>query len=217
MTALWALLLLPLLLLLLGYILSRRMTDRHRPDEVRSPAECGLEYEEVSFPASDGVTLRGWWVPSPGAERALILLHGQAGSMDPDVQYLPALHAAGFHVLQFDFRAHGRSAGRLSTIGYLEIQDVLGAVAFVRDKGVYRVGLLGFSMGARVAILAAPLLAEVRAVVADGGPPRMLPAIAARMREMGLPRGLGWPLAWLTLAVTSLRVRANLFRWEPLR
>lgn len=45
-----------------------------------------------------------------GAERALILLHGQAGSsMDPNVQYLPALHAAGFHVLQFDLRAHGRS------------------------------------------------------------------------------------------------------------
>jgi pimeloyl-ACP methyl ester carboxylesterase len=206
-----------LLLLAAGCFLSWQMTHRHFPDERRSPAEYGLAFEEVSFPASDGLTLHGWWIPSPGAERAIVMLHGQAGSMDPDVQYVPALHAAGLSVLMFDFRAHGRSDGTLSTIGYLERQDVLGAVAFLRAKGIVRIGLFGFSMGARVAILTAPLCPEVRAVVADGGPPRMLPAIAMRAQEMGFPEELSVPMAWLTLAVTSLRVRANLFRYEPLR
>lgn len=64
MAALRLLLLIPFLLLLLGYVLSRRMTDRHRPDEKRSPAEYGLEFEEVAFPSTDGAPLRGWWVPS---------------------------------------------------------------------------------------------------------------------------------------------------------
>lgn len=205
-----------LLVAALGFWLSWQMTERHFPDERRSPAEYGLPFEEVSFPAADGLALRGWWIPAAGAERAVIFLHGQAGSMDPDVQYVPALHAAGLSVLMFDFRAHGRSAGRVTTIGYLERQDVLGAVAFLREKGLTRVGLLGFSMGARVALLTAPLCPEVRAVVADGGPARMLPAIAARIQERGFPRWLGVPFAWLTLAFTSLRVGANLFRYEPI-
>jgi pimeloyl-ACP methyl ester carboxylesterase len=144
------------------------------------------------------------------------MLPGQFGSMDPDVQYLPALHEAGFSVLMFDFRAHGRSDGAVSTLGYLERYDVLGAVNFLRGKGFVRIGLWGFSMGARVALLAAPLCPEVRAIVADGGPPRMLPAIAARIQEMGLPEELAGPLAWLALAGTALRLRANLFRYEPL-
>jgi fermentation-respiration switch protein FrsA (DUF1100 family) len=205
-----------LFLAAVGFWLSWEMTRRHPPDERRSPAEYGLTFEEVSFPAGDGLTLRGWWIPAAGAERAVVFLHGQAGSMDPDVQYVPALQAAGLSVLMFDFRAHGRSAGRTGTIGYLERQDVRGAVAYLRQKGITRIGLLGFSMGARVALLAASLCPEVRAVVADGGPPRMLPAIAARVQERGLPRWLGVPSAWLTLAFTSLRVGANLFRYEPI-
>ena len=205
------------LLLVVGYFLSWKLTGRHLPDERRSPTEYELVFEEVSFSAADGLTLRGWWIPAPGAERTVVMLHGQAGSMDPDVQYVPALHKAGLSVLMFDFRAHGRSDGTFSTIGYLERQDVLGAVAFVRGKGITRIGLFGFSMGARVAILTAPLCPEVRAIVADGGPPRMLPAIAMRVQEMGFPEELAVPMAWLTLAVTSLRVRANLFRYEPIR
>jgi pimeloyl-ACP methyl ester carboxylesterase len=216
MAALYTVLALMLLTLALALFLSWKMARRHVPDETRSPTEYGLPFEDIAFPAADGLTLRGWWIPGSDAERAIIMLHGQAGSMDPDVQYVPALHEAGFNVLMFDFRAHGRSDGRISTIGYLEQRDVLGAVAFVYARGIARIGLFGFSMGARVALLAAPLCPGVKAVVADGGPPRMLPAIAVRLQEMGLPEELARPLAWLTLAGTSLRVRANLLRYEPL-
>ena len=49
--------------LAMGYVFSRLLTRRHTPDETRSPAEYGLTFEDVSFPARDGVTLRGWWIP----------------------------------------------------------------------------------------------------------------------------------------------------------
>jgi uncharacterized protein len=147
----------------------------------------------------------------------VIMLHGHGGSMDPDVQYVPALHAAGFNVLMFDFRAHGRSDGRVSTIGYLERQDVLGAVDFVRAKGIERIGLLGFSMGGVVAMLTAPICPDVRAVISDGGPARMRTALTVWAWERGVPKLLGAVIAWLTLAVTSLRVGANQFRYEPVR
>ena len=124
-----SLLALLLLLLAAGYAMSRRFTRRSEPDVQRSPAEYGLAFEEVEFPATDGLLLRGWWIPAPGSDRAVIFLHGQGGSMDPDVQYVPALQQAGLSVLMFDFRAHGRSEGRVSTIGYLERQDAWGALA----------------------------------------------------------------------------------------
>lgn len=213
-----ALVLVPLgLLLVLGYILSWALTRRHRPDESRSPSEYGLAYEEVAFRTQDGLTLRGWWIPAPGSDRAVIFLHGHGGSMDPDVQYAPALHAAGFNVLMFDFRAHGRSEGSLSTVGYLERRDALAAVDFVRGKGSERIGFLGFSMGGIVAMLTAPICPAVRAVISDGGPARLRTSLTVWGQEHRLPRPLAAVLAWLTLAVTSLRVGANQFRYEPIR
>jgi len=230
MAILWLLLSILLILLVLGYVLSVLMTRRYTPDETRSPAEYGLAFDEVAFPARDGVTLRGWWIPAaptptlprfvPGegeSDRIVIFLHGHGGSMDPDVQYVPALHAAGFNVLMFDFRAHGRSDGRMSTIGYLERQDVLGAVDFVRAKSIERIGLLGFSMGGIAAMLTAPICPNVRAVVSDSGPARMRTTLTVWTWERGVPRWLGAVLAWLTLAATSLRVGANQFRYEPVR
>jgi fermentation-respiration switch protein FrsA (DUF1100 family) len=218
MITLWFLPLFTLLALLaLGFALSLLFTRRHKPDETRSPAEYGLAFEEVTFPTRDGLALRGWWIPASNSDRAVIFLHGHAGSMDPDVQYAPALHTAGLNVLMFDFRAHGRSDGKMSTIGYLERQDALGAVDFVRAKSISRIGLLGFSMGGRVAMLTVPICPHVRAVISDGGPARLDSAMTNWVMERGAPRLLAVALAWLAIAVTSLRLRANLFRYEPAR
>jgi pimeloyl-ACP methyl ester carboxylesterase len=217
MMALWVLLAFVSIFPALGLMLSYTLTRRHTPDETRSPAEYGLCFEEASFPARDGLTLRGWWIPAQDSHRAVIFLHGHGGSMDPDVQYAPALHAAGFNVLMFDMRAHGRSAGNVSTVGYLERQDALGAVDFVESRGIERIGLLGFSMGGIVALLTAPVCPPVRAVISDGGPARLRTALMVWAQEHGLPHWLAVPLAWLTLAATSLRVGANQFRYEPVK
>jgi fermentation-respiration switch protein FrsA (DUF1100 family) len=147
----------------------------------------------------------------------VVIMHGHGGSMDWDIHRAPALHAAGFNVLLFDFRAHGRSEGRMITFGYLERQDVLGAVRFLRGRGMRRTGLLGFSFGGIAAMLAAPICPDVAAVVSDGGPARMRSAMAARGSEWGAPRWLSVPLVWLIVVMTSLRLRANLFHYEPVR
>jgi pimeloyl-ACP methyl ester carboxylesterase len=147
----------------------------------------------------------------------VIILHGHGGSMDWDIQRAPNFHTAGFNVLLFDFRAHGRSDGNLATFGYLERQDVLGAVAFLKHRGMRRVALLGFSYGGMASMLAAPLSPDIHAVVSDGGPARMRSAIAGRAQELHLPAGLGRFLGWLIVFVTSLRLGVNLFHYEPVR
>jgi pimeloyl-ACP methyl ester carboxylesterase len=214
---LWILLGLLLFVAALGFGLSFYLTRRFGLEQIHTPAEYGLDYEAAAFPAADGLTLRGVWIPAPGSERAVVILHGHGGSMDADIQRAPHLHKAGFNVLLFDFRAHGRSDGRLATFGYLERQDVLGAVKFLKSRRVKRIGLLGFSYGGIVSMLAAPLCPDIHAVISDGGPARLRSAIEGRAVELRLPRLLGRFLGWLIVVAVSVRLGVNLFRFEPAR
>ncbi len=205
------------LVLAAGLVTSFYLTSRRPRTTFQSPAEYGLEFEELTFKAADGLRLKGCWIPATGSDRAVIILHGHGGSLDGDIHRAPALHAAGFNVFLFDFRAHGRSQGRLATFGYLERQDVLGAVELLQHMGLKRIGLLGFSYGGMAAMLAAPICPYIHAVVTDGGPARLQTALATRAVELHIPQWLAGPLAWLTIAITSLRLRANMFHYEATR
>ncbi len=200
--------------LVMGYLLTRRSSL----SEPRSPSEVGLPFEEITFSAVDGLTLHGWWVPATDSQRVIIQMHGHGGSMDPDIQYLPAWHSAGFNVLTFDFRGHGRSQGNAITFGYLERHDVQGAIRFVKDtKGMKHIALLGFSLGGMVALTSAPICPEVEAVVEDGAPVRIWTAVSVWAVEHKLPLWLGKILGWMAVLGASLRIGANLFQYEPIR
>jgi fermentation-respiration switch protein FrsA (DUF1100 family) len=199
---------------------ARVLTRRRVPDAPASPADYGLHYEEVAFPSRDGLTLRGWFILAASPRGTVIFCHGHAGSMDPDLKYAPAFHDRSYNVLMFNFRAHGGSDGHLVGMGSLEQQDLLGAVDWLRERGFKRLGVLGFSMGGRVAISTAPQTDAIAAVVSDGGPVTILEAIAAGSRERGLPGFLAVPVAWLTLWLAGRWVghklaNADAVRWVP--
>lgn len=86
-----------LLFIRLCILLALPMAKRQPIKEIRSPAEYQLAFDELSFPAQDGILLRGWWIPCMGSDRTIITLHGYAGSMEPDIRYAPHLHNAGLN------------------------------------------------------------------------------------------------------------------------
>jgi pimeloyl-ACP methyl ester carboxylesterase len=211
-------LLLPVgLIMIVGLAASFFVTGRKPRTAFHSPAEYGLGFEELTFKASDGVQLQGCWIPAIGSNRAVMILHGHGGSLDWDIHRAPAFHAAGYNVFLFDFRAHGRSQGHLATFGYLERRDVLGAVELLLRRGIKRIGLLGFSYGGLISMLTAPICPEIHAVVSDGGPTRLKTALAARAIELHVPHWFAVPMACLTVAITSIRLGADLFHYEPIR
>jgi pimeloyl-ACP methyl ester carboxylesterase len=216
-TILWIILILSLLILVIGLGLSFYFTRRGQLGEVHSPAEYGLEFETVEFQTSDKLTLRGVWIPASGSDRVVIILHGHGSSYDFDVYRAPALHVAGFNVLLFDFRAHGRSEGKQMTFGYSERRDVSAAIEFVHRRGMNHIGLLGFSYGGMASMLTAPISPDIEAVISDGGPARIRTAIISRGVEMGFPLWLARLSAWLIISITSLRLGVNLFQYEPIR
>jgi pimeloyl-ACP methyl ester carboxylesterase len=81
------------------------------------------------------------------------------------------LQKSGYHLLLFDLRAHGASAGSRSTLGIDEAQDVIGAVDFLAaQQGVdgKRIGGWGRDIGAYALVLAARERASLRALALDG-------------------------------------------------
>ena len=213
---LWLALLI-LLLFAVGMAFSFYLTKRAYLKEVCSPAEYGLAFENISFQTADNLTLRGWLVPGSDPERVVVILHGHGGSIDYDVKYVPYLHAAGYNVLQFDFRGHGRSQGNAITFGYLERLDVQGAVKFLLGRGLSRIALHGFSLGGMVALTSAPICPEVALVVDDGAPIRLSSAVRGWCKERHVPDAVVPSLTWLLMAATSLRFGVNIYRYEPVR
>ncbi len=200
----------PLIILaaLAGFVwfLSGKLIERRKPDPADDPARYGLVHEEVSFLARDGLMLGGWWIPGTDPAKTVVLCHGQRGSMDGDLPLAAEIVKAGFNVLMFDFRAHGRSEGRHVSMGMFERKDLQGALDFLESRGIERIGVLGFSMGGTVAILTAALDPRIMAVVSDGGPVRPESAIAGWWSARGIPYPLAKLLAKAILALASARL-----------
>ncbi len=182
-----------------------------------SPLDYGLEFESISFPARDGLTLRGWFIQAPDAQGTIVLCHGYAGDCSPDLIYAPLLHEAGFNTLFFDFRGHGASDGTFVSLVYFERGDLLAALDFLRARGITRVGLFGFSMGGAIAIATAPQSPLVVGIVSDCAFAELHCIVQSRVRARGFPSWLAALLGWLIVACASIRLRANLFSADPLR
>ena len=70
----------------------------------------------------------------------------------------------------FDLRGHGESEGERTTVGYQEVRDVQGALAWLKERGFEpnEVVLHGWSMGGGTVVRSAPGMG-VAAVVEESG------------------------------------------------
>ena len=138
-----------------------------KPRASINQAALGLPHERVAFPASDGVRLAGWYVPSRNGA-AIVLVHGGGGDRQGTVLHARMLAKAGYGVLLYDARGRGESAGHENAAGWQWDRDVRGAVSFLTSRGIDHIGLLGLSTGAEAVVTEAASDARVEAVVADG-------------------------------------------------
>lgn len=142
-----------------------------------SPSEFGLDYEEVTINPEKSLSLKGWFVKAQGSgattgekRPAIVISHGLGASKSDFTDFSAELSRRGYHVLLYDFRGHGESQGRRTSLGYLEQKDLLAAVDYVKQREDVQedgVGLYGFSLGAAVSIMTAARHKNVRAVVSD--------------------------------------------------
>ena len=174
-TLCWALL--ALAILALGYLgvglfVATRLTVPDRQPLERTPADEDLDFSEVSFESSDGLELKGWWIPGDDLSRAVVLVHGLDASKSSlyVLKTAPIYVRAGYGVLMLDPRGHGESEGDLTSLGYQEVRDVQGALCWLEERGFEpgEVVLHGWSMGGAAVVRSAPGTG-VAAVVEESG------------------------------------------------
>jgi dienelactone hydrolase len=134
--------------------------------------ELGAPYEDVSFTTSDGLELRGWYIPSKN-RAAVIAFPGRSGPQRP--ARMLARH--GYGVLLFDRRGEGESEGDPNVFGWKGERDVRAAVEFLRrrpDVDPERIGGIGLSVGGEMMMEAAAESEGLAALVSEGAGVRSL-------------------------------------------
>jgi pimeloyl-ACP methyl ester carboxylesterase len=146
--------------------------------------------ELVSFPVPVLGRRLGWFIKGH-RQSTIILVHGYGCRRQEMLERALVLNQAGYSTLLFDLYGQGESDGDGVTLGFYERQDVLAAVDYLKTRGdvdASNLGVLGISMGASVAIMAAAMTPDIKAVVADS--PFQS---AARGIEEGFTRVTGLP------------------------
>lgn len=158
--------------------IAQRFTTSRRQAPLKDVAGVWGAHD-VSFMARDGrARIDGWYLAAPAGHAALagspavLLVHGKDACRgdelkSPTFALARSFAAAGFAVLMIDLRGHGTSSRARLTYGATERHDVLGAVDWLRSLGHQRIGVLGASMGASTALLAAAAEPAIAALVLD--------------------------------------------------
>lgn len=154
-------------------------------------------FEDVALPSRDAaITIRAFWIPSDAGPDApaVIVVPGLGGCRRSEGNLLAAgmLHRYGFAALIIDLRNHGDSSredGRYSG-GIREHRDVLGAWDWLVSRQHLpptRIGLLGLSLGAATALIAAGQEPRVAAVWEDSSYADIDVAIRSELTRNGHP------------------------------
>ncbi|MDA7537904.1 alpha/beta hydrolase [Akkermansiaceae bacterium] len=141
------------------------------------PKEYGYEHEEVTFPSEDGTKLHGWFLPAivkvpTKAKGTVVFSHGNAGAVAYHLGFITWAIKGGYNVLLYDYRAFGKSEGKLDRKGIVE--DVRGAFAYVKtrkDVDPKRLISFGHSLGGAksIAALGEKSVDGVRGIISFAG------------------------------------------------
>jgi len=123
----------------------------------------GIMQERIEFSNKKGDKLVGI-LSDPGSKTVVVMCHGFTTGKDSSTnkRLENEFNDKGLATFRFDFFAHGESEGDFKDITISEAtEDVLCAIALVRERGYEKVGLVGSSFGGTACILAASQTKEL--------------------------------------------------------
>lgn len=221
-------------LIVIAGVLPAMLTAAQHEALIGTPADYDTAYEDISLTTSDGVDIKGWWMPdaTPGGiddftgeeietQGVIIFVHG-ANSNRTD----PYANAHGLykllthmqhHVLTIDMRNAGESgawgSGKLDW-GRAEADDVLAAVDYAHARAPdLPIIAFGVSMGGAAIINAAARDKRIRGLILLDP---MLDTYDTMLRGTVAATGFPTALAHLTTTAAGLFHGAPAFSETPL-
>ncbi|MBI2306869.1 MAG: alpha/beta fold hydrolase [Rhodocyclales bacterium] len=178
--------------------LRRSLTPRRRSDG-GEPEGVALPAQAIALPGANGKRLFAWYIPAAaggGAAPCAVLLHGWGGNAGDLLPLAVPLHAAGYSLLLLDARNHGRSDADSFASMPRFAEDLDCAIDWLRRQPACdpaRLAVIGHSVGAAAALLAASRRSDIAAVVsiaAFAHPASVMRRFLAARRIPFIP--LGW-------------------------
>ena len=128
-----------------------RMTFQPLPGE--PAASVGVPVEDVYLTTEDGVRLHAFYLHRPGANRVVLMFHGNFGNATQRLPFARDIAALGTSVLVLDYRGYGYSEGTPTEAGvYRDARAAWLHLTSARGYAPDRVVVLGRSLGGAVAI-----------------------------------------------------------------
>jgi uncharacterized protein len=132
----------------------------------------GAAYEDIQFPSkNESSLLNGWYIPAADSSSKITVVfsHGYGGNREEIwvsiYDLAKAARNQGYNVLMFDYGFVQDELG--VTGGIRESQELLGAIAYAKDRGAEKVFVWGFSMGAGTALQAALQTKDIDGMILD--------------------------------------------------
>ncbi|MDH3577803.1 MAG: alpha/beta hydrolase [Gammaproteobacteria bacterium] len=118
---------------------------------VMTPADVGIDYQDVSIETTDGVTLHGWFIAGRSPQ-VLLFFHGNAGNISHRLDSIVQFQDLGLSVFIIDYRGYGQSEGRTTEKGIYRDADAAWRY-LIESRGVVAndIVIFGRSLGASVA------------------------------------------------------------------
>jgi len=117
-----------------------------------TPAELGLDFEEVFFRAGDRVQLHGWYIPAPNSEFTVLFCHTNGGNMMYQLDSINIFYNLGLSCFIFDYRGYGISQGRPSEHGtYLDVRAAYRWLTKKKKIPAEKIIVFGRSLGGSIA------------------------------------------------------------------
>lgn len=131
------------------------MTFHPAKYDPQAPWQLPAATTDVYFQTSDGVRLHGWFLTgaSPKTGLTVLLLHGNAGTLQGFSADAAVFQKRGFDVFLVDYRGYGRSEGEMLDESTLMLDGVAAMRYLTSERGLDPKGiaLFGYSLGTTVA------------------------------------------------------------------
>ena len=169
--------------------------------ETRTPADVGLQYEDVTILTENGKSVFGWFIPATrsGSGPAVVAIHGWGGNAENLLSLVRPLHEAGFMLLLIDARCHGLSDEDSFASMPRFAEDLGHAIDWLKcQEGIdpQAVITIGHSVGAGAALLSASGRDDIAAVVSIAA----FSHPVAMMRRWFVSKRIPYvPVGWLML------------------
>jgi alpha-beta hydrolase superfamily lysophospholipase len=141
-----------------------------------TPANLGLEAEDVAFRAPDSMPVSGWWLQGAKAAPVVVIASRGKGTMGDQLPAAQQFLARGFSVLTFDYRGFGpgSSVEAVDSLRYIIfnsqwVDDLLGALRYARSRGGSQVFAWGQDLGSVVVLAAAARMGKACDAIAVEG------------------------------------------------